>query len=162
MTDSGSTDPDATDPDTTEPDTTTPNPAALAVGDTGPEVVFEDIQRRDFVRYAGASGDFNPVHYDEPYARAAGYPSVFGQGMFTAAIAGRAVTDWFGVATIRQFGIRFQDKVWPGDTLVAICEITDLSPVDDWHRVEAVVRVENQDEELVLTGKTTSALPERE
>lgn len=162
MTDPDTTDHDDRDPDTADPDTTAPGPAALAVGDTGPEVVFEDVQRRDFVRYAGASGDFNPVHFDEPYAREAGYPSVFGQGMFTAAIAGRAVTDWFGVATVRQFGVRFQDKVWPGDTLVAICEITDRSPVEDGHRVEADVRVQNQDDELVLTGETTAVLPERE
>jgi len=86
----------------TDPDSAGPNPDAteldldsLSVGDIGPEVVFEDVQRENFVRYAGASGDFNPVHYDGPYAKAAGYPSVFGQGMFTAGIASRAATNWF-------------------------------------------------------------------
>ena len=53
----------------------------------------------DFVRYAGASGDFNPLHYDEATARAAGFRSVFAQGMFSAGVLGAYVADWFGAAT---------------------------------------------------------------
>lgn len=146
----------------TEPESPAPAPDTLSVGDTGPEVVFEDVQRENFVRYAGASGDFNPVHYDEPYAKSAGYPSVFGQGMFTAGIAARAATDWFGVATIQQFGVRFQSKVWPGDTLVAVCEITAIDSVEAGHRVEADLRVTNQDDDLVVTGDLTAVLPDTE
>ncbi|WP_350356163.1 MaoC/PaaZ C-terminal domain-containing protein [Halorarius halobius] len=58
----------------------------MEVGRTSPEVVVEDLEQQDFVKYAGASGDLNPVHYDEPYARVLGNPSVFGQGIFTAGV----------------------------------------------------------------------------
>ncbi|MEF8906584.1 MAG: MaoC family dehydratase N-terminal domain-containing protein, partial [Haloarculaceae archaeon] len=70
----------------------------VAAGDAGPKLTVEDIQRPDFVKYAGASGDFNPVHYSEPYAHATGSRSVFGQGMLTAGYAAHFVADWFGLA----------------------------------------------------------------
>ncbi len=126
--------------------------AALAVGDTGPTVVVEDLHRQDFVRYAGASGDFNPIHYDEPYATAAGNERVFGQGMFTAGVTSRVLTDWFGVDRITSFGVRFRSRVFPGDTIVATGEIVDIES----NGVEATVELEaTADGETLLTGTAT-------
>ena len=131
----------------------------LSVGDTGPEVVVEDLERRDFVKYAGASGDFNPIHYDEPLAEAAGYEGVFGQGMLTAGFAAHAVADWFGLGNVTAFGVRFQSQVWPGDTVTAVAEVTDIAVEGDTATVEAAVRATTDDGEAVLAGEATAVIP---
>ncbi|MFY9292018.1 MAG: MaoC/PaaZ C-terminal domain-containing protein, partial [Methylorubrum rhodinum] len=66
-----------------------------AVGTELPEQVYR-VTRADLVRYAGASGDFNPIHWNERIATTVGLPGVIAHGMFTMALAGRAVTDWTG------------------------------------------------------------------
>lgn len=143
----------------TEPRGETVTAGDLSVGDTGPEVVVEDLQRRDFVEYAGASGDFNPIHYDETFATEAGYDSVFGQGMLTAGFAAQAVTDWFGLATVRSFGVRFRSQVWPGDTVTAVPEVTAISADGDRATVEVDVRVTNQDGDTVVAGDASVSIP---
>lgn len=132
----------------------------VSVGDTGPEVTVENLERRDFVKYAGASGDFNPIHYDEMLAKEAGYESVFAQGMLTAGIASHMVTDWLGLANITEFEVRFEAQVWPGDTVTASSEITDVKPDGDDTHVEADLAVENQDGEVVLSGSVSATLPD--
>jgi hypothetical protein len=62
------------------------DPTALQVGDALPELIDEPLTRTDFVRYQGASGDMNPIHHDEGYARRAGFPTVFAVGMLGAGI----------------------------------------------------------------------------
>jgi len=82
------------------------------------EVVFGPLERVDIVRYAGASGDFNPIHTDEGYARATGAPTVFAMGMLPAGYLAHAVSDWFGgPQRLRRFKVRFTTRVWPGDEL---------------------------------------------
>jgi acyl dehydratase len=160
----------ATDRATAEAAAPTPVGAGdVSVGDRAPTVPLGPLDRRDFVRYAGASGDFNPIHYDEPYARAAGNPAVFGQGMFTAGVAAHAVGDWLGVGSVRSFDVRFQARVWPGDTLVTSVEVTDVEPVEEGERVVVELRVDrearpndrddgNDDGETVITGSAEAVL----
>jgi acyl dehydratase len=70
------------------------------------------VTRADLVRYAGASGDFNPIHWSERVATSVGLPGVIAHGMYTLALAGRAVTTWVGdVAAVRTFGARFTKPV---------------------------------------------------
>jgi acyl dehydratase len=81
--------------------------ADLAVGTELPQQVYR-ITRADLVRYAGASGDFNPIHWNERIATAVGLPDVIAHGMFTMALAGRAVTDWTGDPTaLVEYNVRF-------------------------------------------------------
>jgi acyl dehydratase len=83
------------------------------------EVVYGPLTRADIVRYAGASGDFNPIHIDEDYARAAGAPGVFAMGMLPAGYLAHALSDWIGgPQRLRRFRVRFSVRVWPGDELV--------------------------------------------
>jgi acyl dehydratase len=82
------------------------------------ERVTEPITRTQIVRFAGAAGDFNPMHHDEPFALAAGQPSVFAMGQLTAGILAEAVAGWFGAGNVTGYGVRFRDKVWPGDRVV--------------------------------------------
>lgn len=88
-----------------------------------PEFRFGPVSRTDLVRYAGASGDFNPLHHDETFARAAGLPGVMAHGMFSAGLLGSFLIAWVGERPIRRFRVRFLSPVWPGDTLSAGGEI---------------------------------------
>ena len=78
---------------------------------------FPALTRTMFVKYAGASGDFNPMHHDDTIATQVGNPSVFGHGMLTMGLAARVVKDWFGPEAMRRFQVRFSKQVWPGDVL---------------------------------------------
>ena len=91
------------------------------VGDEAPPVVVSNITRTHIVKYAGASGDFNAVHYDELYAIRAGNDRVFAIGMMTAGFVSRMVTDWVGDGTLRKFKVRFATRIWPGDTVTCRC-----------------------------------------
>jgi acyl dehydratase len=84
-----------------------------------------------FVRYAGASGDFNPMHYDDALARSAGYPSVFSQGMHSAALLAAYAVDWLGAPNVRRFRARFSEQVWPGDVLTCSGEVTAVCAQED-------------------------------
>ena len=82
-------------------------PVETAVGTELPEQVFR-ITRADLVRYAGASGDFNPIHWNERVATSVGLPGVIAHGMFTMALAARAVTAWTGdPAALVEYNVRF-------------------------------------------------------
>lgn len=81
------------------------------------ELTVGPITRTDIVRFAGASGDFNPLHHDEERARAAGFPGVFAMGQMQAGMLSRLATDWLGLGAIRTYRVRFSAKVWPGDLL---------------------------------------------
>jgi len=91
---------------------------AVRVGEER-EVTFPALTRTMFVKYAGASGDFNPMHHDDTIATRVGNPSVFGHGMLTMGLAARVLKDWFGPESIRRLQVRFAKQVWPGDVLTA-------------------------------------------
>ncbi len=123
---------------------------ALKVGDTHEQVIIEKVNRTHIVKYAGASGDFNPIHHDEVFAKeVAGYPSVFAHGMLSMGLTGRALTDWLGVTALKKYGVRFTKQVWPGDTLTAKLEVTK---VEDGLATIKVVTV-NQNGESVVEGE---------
>ena len=93
----------------------------IKVGDTLSEVLVEDLKRTQIVQYAGASGDYNPLHTDEIFTtKIAGYPTVFAHGMLTMGMTGRMVTNYVGDGTLKKYGVRFTSQVWPGDTLSLI------------------------------------------
>lgn len=128
----------------------------IEVGDAAPTLVIEELERKDFVKYAGASGDFNPIHYDEPLAKEAGYSSVFAQGMLTAGFVSRVVTDWFGIETIETFSTRFRRQVFPGDSVTVTGEVIAVDEADDGTRVTAALEATNQNGDVVVTGSATA------
>jgi acyl dehydratase len=99
----------------------------VQVGEKAEAREYGPLTTRMFVRYAGASGDFNPMHYDDTLARAAGYPSVFSQGMHSAALLASFAVDWLGAENVRRFAVRFREQVWPNDVLRCTGEITTIS-----------------------------------
>ncbi|MCY4129495.1 MAG: MaoC/PaaZ C-terminal domain-containing protein [Gammaproteobacteria bacterium] len=99
----------------------------LNVGDTYTETVVEDLKRTQIVMYAGASGDYNPVHTDEPFAtKVAGYPTVFAHGMLTMGLTGRMLTNYVGDGRLTEFGVRFTSQVFPGDTLQSTATVESI------------------------------------
>lgn len=106
------------------------------VGQRAPEREFGPISITDIVRYAGASGDFNPLHHDDAAARAAGFDGVFSIGMFQAALLGTYAAEWLGPKNIRRFTTRFQEQVWPGDVLICAGAVTAVRPDADGATVE--------------------------
>jgi acyl dehydratase len=130
---------------------------ALAVGDEAPPLVVESLTRTNFVRYAGASGDFNPMHHDDTVATSVGNPSVFGHGMLTAGLMARVVKDWFGPTAMRRFQVRFSKQVWPGDSLTCTAVVTAKRAEGGERLVDLACAVTNQDGVEVLTGTATAA-----
>ncbi|MFG1808746.1 MaoC family dehydratase [Streptomyces sp. NPDC049040] len=84
------------------------------------------VSRATLVQYAGASGDFNPIHWNEKFARSVGLPDVIAHGMFTMASAARVVTDWVGdPGAVVEYGVRFtKPVVVPNDDEGALIEVT--------------------------------------
>lgn len=138
--------------------TTAPRFGDLTVGQEAPPLVVENLSRTHFVRYAGASGDFNPMHHDDTIATQVGNPSVFGHGMLTAGLMARVVKDWLGAEALRKFNVRFAKQVWPGETLTFAATVTGLTPDGDGGLVDLDLSATNQDGEQKLTGTATAAV----
>ena len=105
---------------------------SLAVGDSIPAASYP-LVRADLVRYAGASGDFNPIHWNQRVATEVGLPDVIAHGMLTMATAARAVTDWIGdPAAVIEYSVRFTRTVAvPDDGVGALVEVTGVIGVLD-------------------------------
>ena len=132
--------------------------ATLKIGDTRTEVVLDNISRTQIVMYAGASGDYNPLHSDEVYVtQVAGYPTVFAHGMLSMGATGKVLTDWVGNGMLKNYGVRFVNQVWPGDSLTTTATVEAIREVDGQHYADFTVVTVNQDHKPVVTG-TASAL----
>lgn len=129
----------------------------VSVGEMRSKTVA-NLTTEDFVKYAGASGDFNPMHYDHELATAAGQRDVFAPGMLTAGIAAALLSEWFGIAAIRSFRVRFQSQVWRGDSVTTEGEVTKIFD-DQGERISAVaIEATTQNGDLVLNGDATVVL----
>ena len=125
------------------------NASDLNVGDTYTENLVENLSRTQIVQYAGASGDYNPLHTDEVFTtKVAGYPSVFAHGMLTMGMTGRMVTNYVGDGRLTKYGVRFTNQVWPGDSLNSTATVESVSD----GMVKLNVQTTNQDGTVVLSG----------
>ena len=129
-------------------------------GDEAP-VVTHELTRTDLVMYAGASGDFNPMHHDEVKAQAAGLPSVFGHGMFSAGFLARALTDYVGVGNVRTYKVRFSKQTWPGETFKTKITVTGKRKENGASLVDLRCELMNQDGEVKVAGEATAELLSR-
>ena len=110
-----------------------------------PPRVVGPVTRTDFVRYQGASGDMNPIHHDEEFAKKAGYPAPLAVGMFQAGVLNAWATDWLGPENVRRTRIRWKEQVWPGDVLTFTGKIARKYEEDGVGKVDL---------ELVCTRQT--------
>jgi len=130
----------------------------VQLGQAIPPFVIEGVGRPDFVRYAGASGDFNPIHFDDEFARGAGNPSVFGHGMLTAGLLATCVARFVGAEALRNYRVRFATRVWPGDTITCAGTVTKVYREGDETRIDGELTATNQNGEAVVSGTFTAAL----
>ena len=129
-------------------------------GDEAP-VTRHTLTRTDLVRYAGASGDYNPMHHDEILATAAGQPSVFGHGMFSMGLLGTALTDFVGPGNLTHYKVRFSRQTWPGEELSTSIVVTAKREEDGRHLVDLECTLANGEGEVKVVGEATAALPSR-
>jgi len=134
---------------------------AVNVGDELPPLVKGPIQQIQLTRYAGASGDFNPIHQDDEFAKAAGMGGVFAHGMLSMGFVAQALTDWAGAGRVRKIGVRFAALVRLKDIVTCRGRVVAKSSKDDQHLVDLDVWAENQRGERVVTGRATVVLPSR-
>jgi acyl dehydratase len=127
----------------------------VSVGDSAEPRTFGPITRTDIVRYAGASGDFNPIHHDEGFATSAGFPTVFSIGMFQAALLATYATDWLGADNVRRYGVRFLEQVWPDDELTCSGTVTAVTAGDDGTTVEVDLTCTRQTGGVAIAGTAT-------
>ena len=131
----------------------------VKVGDTREEVVIDHLTRTQLVMYAGASGDYNPVHTDEVFAtKIAGYPTVFAHGMLSMGATGRMLTNWVGDGRLTKYGVRFVAQVWPGDTLTARATVKAIREEAGQRLVDLDVVTLNQDGKEVVSGYACARL----
>jgi len=124
------------------------------VGDELPALAKAPVDRVQLARYAGASGDFNPVHVDEVYARGIGMPSVYAPGMLVMGFLGQLVSDWARGAQLRKYSVRFIKMVWPGDTVVCKGRVIDRFGDSGRYYADLELWAENQKGELVMKGSS--------
>jgi len=127
----------------------------VKVGDTAPALDHK-LSRTDLVMYTGASGDFNPMHHDEVAAQAAGLPSVFGHGMFTAGLLATAVTNYVGIGNLSSYRVRFTKQTWPGETLSTTIAVSEKRPNNEIVLECAVV---NENGEAMIQSEAVAVLP---
>lgn len=131
----------------------------INIGDTHKATLVEDLKRTQIVQYAGASGDYNPLHTDEIFTtQVAGYPSVFAHGMLSMGLTGTMLTDYVGDGALTKYGVRFTNQVWPGDTLKSTATIVDIRDQDGERVVDLEVVTTNQNEVPVVTGNATAKI----
>jgi acyl dehydratase len=130
-------------------------------GDELPSFTVENLTRTDFVKYAGSSGDFNPIHHDQTFAEASGNPTVFAMGMMNAGILSRLVADYAGIENLRKYKVRFATRVWPGDSVTCRGKVTKKALENGEKIIEGEMQALNQKGEVAIQGSFRAALPSR-
>lgn len=125
---------------------------SIRVGDELPALAKTPLDRVQLSRYAGASGDYNPIHVDELFAKSQGMPSVYAPGMLVMGFLGQLLTDWARGAQLRRYTVRFIKIAWPGDTIVCRGRVTDRYGEDGRYFAEIDLWAENQKGELLMKG----------
>ena len=130
------------------------------------ETVYGPITREDIKAYALASGDDNPIHQDEEYAKASGAPTVFAMGMLPAGYLAHAVSDWFGgPQNLRRYKVRFTTRVWPGDEIVCRGKVVAIegglvkATIEAHRRGAGPESLNLPEEELAIIAEADAELP---
>jgi acyl dehydratase len=127
-------------------------------GDEAP-VLSHHLTRTDLVRYAGASGDYNPMHHDDEQAREVGLPSVFGHGMLSMGLLGTALTNWVGIGNLTCYRVRFTRQTWPGEILRTRVVVTAKRKDDGGRFLDLACELVNESGEVKVAGAATARVP---
>jgi acyl dehydratase len=138
---------------------TTPKWTDVRVGDTLPTYVHPKVTRTDLVRYAGASGDYNPMHHDELMATSVGMPSVFAHGMFSMGLLSNVLARWAGPASVRRFDVQFRAITWPDDPVTCTGTVAGKREENGEKLVDVDLQCETKPGTRSIIGSATLALP---
>ncbi len=133
----------------------------VSEGDEAEPLVMSPVTRTQIVKYAGASGDFVPLHTDELFAIRAGYDRVFAMGKMGAGMCTRMVSDWLGQRNIKKFGFRFTNQLWPHDVITFKGTVTRKYQEGGENLVECEVWGENQNGAKTLVSNVVASLPSK-
>jgi len=136
-----------------------PRFADVKVGDEIPTYVHDKVTRTDLVRYAGASGDYNPMHHDELLATSVGMPSVFAHGMFSMGLLSNVLVRWAGPASIRHFDVQFRAITWPDDRITCRGKVSGKREENGERLVDVDLQCETKPGTRTIVGRATVALP---
>jgi acyl dehydratase len=126
---------------------------------TSAERTIGPLTVSDFVRYSGASGDFNPMHFDVGRAHAAGFEEPFAQGMFTAGVLGSFAADWLGPENLRSIAVRFVEIVRLGDTLTCAGRIVSVDELSGERLAEIELTCRRQTGATAVRGTASFRVP---
>ena len=130
-------------------------------GDEVPSFVVENLTRTDLVRYAGASGDFNPLHTDPRVGETIGTGGIIAHGMLIMGFVGELLSDYVGPHALRKFGVRFRGMTHLGDEITCTGTITEKHEVNGEARIAGKVQAADQHGDVKVTGTFVAALPHR-
>ncbi len=130
----------------------------VQVGDKLPPLTLAPVDRTTLALFAGASGDHNPVHIDIDFARRAGMPDVFAQGMLSMAWLGRLITNWAPQRSLRKFSVRFLGLTHLGNVITCTGSIVEKFERDGDKFVRVEIATANQYGEAKIAGEAVLAL----
>jgi acyl dehydratase len=130
----------------------------VKVGDELPRYVHESVTRTDLVKYAGASGDYNPMHHDETLTKAAGLPSVFAHGMFSMGLLSNVLVNWGGAGSVKRYDVQFRAITWPGDPVTCTGKVTAKREEGGQRLVDVELQCETKPGTRSIIGSATLAL----
>jgi len=118
-----------------------------------PELRVGPIKQMDLVRYAGASGDFNPIHNDAEFARSVGLDGTIAHGMYIMALMGRMCTDWAHPLQFHNFSVKFKKMVRPGETVICRGTVSKKKEEDGQKMLHVDVTAVNEEGEVKVAGE---------
>ena len=133
----------------------------VQVGDEIPKLVKSAVTHLQLVRYAGASGDFNPLHTDPKFGEMLGVGGIISHGMLIMGFVGQMLSDYVGPTALRKFGVRFKGMTHLDDVITCTGRITEKYEADGEARVAGRVQAVDQEGDVKVTGSFVAALPRR-
>lgn len=133
----------------------------VQVGGAIPKLITSPVTHLQLVRYAGASGDFNPLHTDPKIGEMIGTGGIIAHGMLIMGFVGRLVSDYVGPAALRKFGVRFKGMTHLDDVITCTGTITEKYEADGEARIAGKVQAVDQNGDVKVTGTFVAALPRR-
>ena len=130
----------------------------VQIGDTIPKLVKSPISHLQLVRYAGASGDFNPLHTDPKIGELVGIGGIIGHGMLIMGFVGQMLSDFIGPTALRKFDVRFKGMTRLDDIITCTGTITEKYEVDGEAHIAGRVHAADQNDEVKVTGRFVAVL----
>jgi acyl dehydratase len=125
----------------------------MEVGDWLPPLIKDPVTKVQLVRYAGASGDFNPLHTDDIAAQKAGLKGVIAQGLLIMGFVGQAIARWVPKRYLKRFNVRFKSMTFPGDAITIRASISEKTKEGDSLRIICDAEAKDQKGDIKLSGQ---------